>query len=55
MTNASAVPTTPSTSTASVARRPGADDGAVAIAAGSVSTVATRIEMNDVVTDVRPL
>ena len=40
---------------ASVARAPGSEEGAVAIAAGSVSTTATRIEMNEVVTDVRPL
>ena len=46
---------TPSTSTASVARSPGSEDGAVATAAGSVRTVATTIEMNDVVTDVSPL
>ena len=40
---------------ASTARRPGTAVGAVAIAAGSVSTEATRIERNDVVTEVRPL
>jgi hypothetical protein len=40
---------------ASVARRPGACDGALMTAAGSVSTAPTRIEMNETVTDVRPL
>ena len=40
---------------ASVARVPGSEDGAVATAAGSVSTAPTRIEMNDTVTEVRPL
>jgi hypothetical protein len=55
MTNASAVPTTPSAATDSSARRPGISVGAVAIAAGSVITEATRIDTNDVVTEVRPL
>jgi hypothetical protein len=38
-----------------VARVPGSDAGAETIAAGTVSTAPIRIEMNDTVTEVRPL
>jgi hypothetical protein len=47
MTNASAVPSTPSATSAAVAPSVGVWPGCVAIATGSVITPATVTEMND--------
>jgi len=46
------VPTAPSTTTDATARAPGASEGSVASAGGSVSTAAPVIDTNDVCIEV---